>query len=88
MTTQGDETPGGDGETPGGDDEMRGGNDNTPGWADGTPGGDDETPGWADGQIKVLPSFRPLINKYKFSYYDDVIQCYITGNNSQSYSGY
>ncbi len=37
---------------------------------------------------KVLPSFRPLINKYKFSYYDDVIQCYITGNNSQSYSGY
>ena len=37
---------------------------------------------------EVLPSFRPLINKYKFSYYDDVIQCYITGNNSQSYSGY
>jgi len=35
VTTQGDETPGGDGETPGGDDEMRGGNDNTPGWADG-----------------------------------------------------
>ena len=38
--------------------------------------------------MEVLPSFRPLINKYKFSYYDDVIQCYITGNNSQSYSGY
>ena len=38
--------------------------------------------------LEVLPSFRPLINKYKFSYYDDVIQCYITGNNSQSYSGY
>jgi len=36
----------------------------------------------------LLPSFRPLINKYKFSYYDDVNQCYITGNNSQSYSGY
>ena len=40
------------------------------------------------GYFKVLPSFRPLINKYKFSYYDDVIQCYITGNNSPSYSGY
>jgi hypothetical protein len=38
--------------------------------------------------MEVLPSFRPLIIKYKFSYYDDVILCYITGNNSQSYSGY
>jgi len=36
----------------------------------------------------TLPFFRPQVNKYKFFYDDDVIQCYITGNNSQSYSGY
>ena len=42
-----------------------------------------------EGFIKVLPSFRPRINKNKLSFYDGYsIQCYITGNNSKSYSGY
>jgi hypothetical protein len=50
--------------------------------------------------VKVVGQYEVEINlKYSllsdhwfpnisFYYYDDVIKCYITGNNSQSYSGY
>jgi len=42
-------------------------------------------------QLEVLPFLRTTLGRFLIDYKcydDDVIQCYISGNNSQSYSGY
>jgi hypothetical protein len=48
---------------------------------------------WGIGSLsgEVLPIHRTTIGLFLVDFfysYDDVNQCYITGNNSQSYSGY
>jgi len=48
-------------------------------------------PQMASGVTKVLPILRTTTGLFLVDYFyshDDVNPCYITGNNSQSYSGY